>query len=60
MHVISCLALGERLGETLNATTGRLEVTIVDADSRLTAVACREHIMAANKYTRLKMTHLGK
>lgn len=38
MCVIWGLALGERLGVTLNATTGLLEVIIVDAKSKPTVV----------------------
>lgn len=38
MCVILCLALGERLGVTLHATTGLLEVVIVDANSKLIVV----------------------
>lgn len=36
--IIWCLALGERLGMTLNATTGLLEVITVDANSKLIVV----------------------
>lgn len=35
MHVIWCLELGERLRVTLKATTGLLEVFVVDANSKL-------------------------
>lgn len=35
MCVICCSVLGERLGVTLNATAGLLEVIIVDANSKL-------------------------
>ncbi len=35
MCVIRCLALSERLGVTLDATAGPLEVIIVDANSKL-------------------------
>lgn len=38
MCVIRGLALGERLGATLNATTGLLEVVIVDANRELIVV----------------------
>lgn len=38
MRVIWDLALGGRLGVTLNATAGQLEVIVVDANSELIVV----------------------
>lgn len=50
------LALGERLGATLKATTGLLEVIIVNANTK----QCYKHNTAGNKYTMLNMNDSGK